>query len=173
MVLGLALSACSTPFSPASVGLRQEPASSGAFRYVHRDSGVAFVLPAVGTEGEREQDHVGFERVAIATRTNDGLFRVIVFRPIDGTSVHPADAITRLADGLIAGQTPVRDESTMVGTHAARRITLPHATSSGGLDAMLITADDRALVMAELVGGERVDAAADAFFASLELGCDR
>jgi hypothetical protein len=173
VTLALALGACTAQFAPSSIGLRQEPADGGGFRYLHRDARIGFVLPVMGTEGEREEDDAGFERVVMSARANDVLYRVLVIRPIDGTNVPPADAITRLADGLIAGQTPTRDESTMVGTHAARRITLPRATSSGGVDAMLITADDRALVMAEVVAGENADAVADPFFATLELGCDR
>jgi len=168
------MSACaSTPFSASSIGVRREPADEGQVRYVHRDSGVGFVLPAAAEEGEREDDDAGFERIVMITHAGDRLYRVVVFRPIDGTSVHPADAITRLADGLIDGQTPIRDEPAMVQAHAARRLTLARATSNGSEAAFLVTADDRALVMLELIGGENVDTAAEPFFATLELGCDR
>lgn len=172
--VSLALLACaSTPFAPSSIGMRFEPRDAAHARYVHRDSGVGFVMPAHADTGEREEDDAGFERVVLSVRVNDATYRVVVFRPIDGTEVHPADAITRLADGLIEGQTPARDEPTMVQTHAARRITLPHATSSGSRAAFLIAADDHALVMLELVGPGDVDVLAEPFFASLELGCDR
>jgi hypothetical protein len=169
----LVASCASTPFYPSSIGVRHEPLEAGAVRYVHRDSGVGFVLPVAADEGDREQDDAGFERVVVAARSPHGLYRVLVLRPTDGTSVPPADAMSRLADGMIAGATPTRDEATMVGTHAARRISVPHATSDGRPAAFLVTADDRALVMLEVVGWDDVDAVADRFFATLELGCDR
>jgi len=171
-LLGLALVACSSAFSPSAIGLRQQPAEGGGFRYVHRETRVGFVLPAEASEGEREQDDSGFERLVVDTHAGDVLYRVIILRPIDGTDVEPANAVTLLADGLVQSQSPRRDEPTMVGSHAARRITLGHATGSGNEAAFLVTADDGVLVMMEVVGPSPVDAQADAFFASLELGCE-
>jgi hypothetical protein len=170
--LGLALVACSSAFSPSAIGLRQQPAEGGGFRYVHRDTRVGFVLPAIASEGDREQDDAGFERLVIDTHEGDVLYRVILLRPIDGTDVEPANAITVLSNGLVQGQSPRRDDPTMVGSHAARRITLGHATGGGNEAAFLITADSGVLVMMEVVGPSPVDAQADAFFGSLELGCE-
>lgn len=170
----LLVACASTPFSPSSIGLRFEPGEGEHGRYLQRDSRVAFEMPAHADGGEREEDDAGFERVVVTAHVADVLYRVVVFRPIDGTEVAPASAITRLADGLIADQAPSRDEPTMVQSHAARRITLPRATSDGRPGAFLVTADDRALVLMErLGGGDDADALADAFFATLELGCDR
>ncbi|MFO0682189.1 MAG: hypothetical protein U0234_09060 [Sandaracinus sp.] len=157
------------------MGLRFEPRESESARYVHRDSGVGFVMPAAADEGLREEDDAGFERVVVHAIDDGVEYRVVIFRPIDGTEVDPASAIARLADGLVAGQTALRDQTTSVDDHPARRLALTQATSGGGEVAFLVTADTRALVMMELVApaGRGTAALADPFFASLELGCDR
>ena len=172
--LAALMTACaSSPFSPSSIGVRFEPRGDDAARYVHRDSGVGFVMPVHADEGEREVDDAGFERVVVHATGAAGIYRVVIYRPIDGTELDPMAAIARLADGLIEGQTVLRDQPTTVGDHAARRLAITRATSGGGEVAFLVAADTHALVLMEVVARDGTAAAADAFFASLELGCDR
>jgi hypothetical protein len=171
----LFVACASSPFSPSSVGVRFEPREAESARYVHRDSGVGFVMPVHADAGDREEDDAGFERVVVSAAHEGATYRVVVFRPIDGTDVDPDRAIARLADGLAQGQNVLRDQPTTVGDHPARRLAITRATREGGEVAILVTADAHALVMMELVApaGEGTAALADPFFASLELGCER
>ncbi len=173
-VAALALAACaSSPFSPSSIGVRFEPREGDAARYVHRDSGVGFVMPVRADEGEREEDEAGFERVVVRATSAAGLYRVVIYRPIDGTEVEPSSAVNRLADGLIRGQTVLRDRPVAMGDHVARRLAITRADSDGDEVAFLVAADTHALVLMEVVAAHGTAAVADPFFASLELGCER
>lgn len=174
-LVALVLGACaSSPFSPSSIGVQFEPREGAAARYVHRDSGVGFVMPAHADEGEREEDEAGFERVVIRASTASGLYRVVIYRPIDGTDVEPSSAVNRLADGLVAGQTVLRDRPVPMGEGVvARRLAITRADSSGDDVAFLVAADNDALVLMEVVAAHGTAAVADPFFASLELGCER
>jgi hypothetical protein len=173
-VLALILCACaSSPFSPSSIGLRFEPSDGESARYVHRDSGVGFVMPVHADEGLREEDEAGFERVVVHASSPSGLYRVVIYRPIDGTDVEPSSAVNRLADGLIEGQTVLRDRPVPIDDAVARRLAITRADSHGDEVAFLVAADTDALVLMEVVASNGTSAVADPFFASLELGCDR
>jgi hypothetical protein len=173
-MLAAVLAACaSTPFSPSSIGVRFEPREGESARYVHRDSGVGFVMPVHADEGMREEDEAGFERVVIHASSSAGLYRVVIYRPIDGTDVEPSSAVNRLADGLIEGQTVLRDRPVPMGQSVARRLAITRADSNGDEVAFLVAADTDALVLMEVVAANGTASVADPFFASLELGCER